>query len=231
MAPDDRDRHIRRSGDDYAGQFLTLLPQGPAWPRDPECTLVLACDGLSRYWGDVDGRAADLLERESDPRYTVELLRDWENAWGLPDPCFQEPLTIGERRAMLLMRMTMLGGQSRDWFYQVARWLGYTIRITELAPYMTGISRCGNCPDEMGTPRWQLGPPELRFYWTVHVDNAKLTWFRVAPSGGECGVDPHLRIGLATDLECVLNRWKPAHTLIIFDYSGLVTGGSMAGTP
>ena len=45
------------------------------------------------------------------------------------------------------------------------------------------------------------------------------------------GHDPHLRIGLADDLECLLNRWKPAHTQIIFDYSGMETGGEMAGTP
>jgi uncharacterized protein YmfQ (DUF2313 family) len=40
-----------------------------------------------------------------------------------------------------------------------------------------------------------------------------------------------LRIGVFDDLECLLNRWKPAHTQIIFDYSGLQTGGDMAGTP
>jgi hypothetical protein len=38
-------------------------------------------------------------------------------------------------------------------------------------------------------------------------------------------------IGIADDLECLLNRWKPAHTEIIFDYSGLQDGGEMAGTP
>ena len=59
----------------------------------------------------------------------------------------------------------------------------------------------------------------------------ELTWFRVGPIGGEVGVDPHLLIGLAEDLECLLNRWKPAHTEIVFDYSGLTNGGSMAGTP
>jgi uncharacterized protein YmfQ (DUF2313 family) len=47
---------------------------------------------------------------------------------------------------------------------------------------------------------------------------------------GQSGVDPHLRVGLADDLECLLNRWKPAHPEIIFDYSGLTTG-HMAGRP
>jgi hypothetical protein len=33
------------------------------------------------------------------------------------------------------------------------------------------------------------------------------------------------------NLEGGRTRWKPAHTEIIFDYSGLTTGGDMAGTP
>ena len=70
-------------------------------------------------------------------------------------------------------------------------------------------------------PHYGLGPPENRFYWTVHVDDAMLIWFRVATSAARCGVDPHLRIGIFDDLECLLNRWKPAHTEIIFDYSSL----------
>ena len=67
-------------------------------------------------------------------------------------------------------------------------------------------------------PNYGLGPPENRFYWTVHVTGASLIWFRVK---GQTGVDPHLRIGLADDLECLLGRLKPAHTEIIFDYSNL----------
>jgi uncharacterized protein YmfQ (DUF2313 family) len=224
-----RDRHVRRSGDDYVPQFLRLLPQGLAWPREPDSVLVRVCTGLANVWGYVDGRAADLLERESDPRKTLELLPDWERAWGLPDPCFQEPLTIADRQRVLVQRMTLLGAQSREWFIEVALWLGYHIRIGEYAPWMVGISRCGTTPDEEGHYRWEIAHPEIRFYWKVHVDRARLSWFRAG--SGVCGVNPHLIIGLATDLECILNRWKPAHTLIIYDYSLLATGGSMAGTP
>ena len=227
--PPDRDRHVRRSGDDYATQFLGLLPRGQAWPREPDSTLSLVCSGLSQYWGHVDMRASTLLERESDPRQTVELLPDWESAFGLPDPCFQTPQTIADRQRVLVQRMTLLGAQSRAWFVEVAEWLGYHIRIGEYAPWMVGISRCGETIDDNGDPRWEIAAPEIRFYWKVHVDRASLSWFRSA--SGECGVDHHLEIGLAEDLECILNRWKPAHTLIIYDYSMLATGGSMAGTP
>src|SRR5262245_40961295 len=72
------DRHVRRTGDDYAQAFLSLLPHGQAWPRHTWSTLVEACEGLNNYWGYVDERAAILLETESDPRLTNELLSDWE---------------------------------------------------------------------------------------------------------------------------------------------------------
>lgn len=245
----DSDKHLRRLGQDYGSAFLELLPQGQAWPKRPGTILDLACRGLAEYWGFVDSRAADLLERESDPRYTMELLPDWERNWGLPDLCYTAPLTFGERQLALRMRMTMEGSQSREFFIRVAAQIGYTITITEYRTFVCGIDRVGDSRvfgaagapdiimrDDWGNPimnakgdayvnegelsEWPyygLGPPENRFYWTVHVSDAKLVWFRV--SAGEVGVDPHLRIGLADDLECLLNRWKPGHTQIIFDYS------------
>jgi uncharacterized protein YmfQ (DUF2313 family) len=255
------DKHIRRSGDDYIDALAALLPVGPAWPREYDSTLMKLVGGFSQIWGDpVDRRAADLLEIESDPRFTIEMLPDWERNWGLPDPCYTAPQSIGERHLALLMRMTMLGAQSRAFFISVAAQIGYTITITEYRTFVVGIDHVGDArvygdlpPDPMRNewgvpimnargdapvadgdlsewPYYGLGPDTNRFYWSVHVDQAKLVWFRCA--SGQCGVDPHLRIGIADDLECLLNRWKPAHTQIIFDYTGLSDPGDpMAGTP
>jgi uncharacterized protein YmfQ (DUF2313 family) len=256
------DRHVRRSGSNYRDAFLSLLPNGQAWPKHQIGSVLYdTVDGLSEYWGFVDGRAADLLERESDPRQTVELLPDWERNWGLPPPCFTQPPTIGERQKMLVMWMTLMGAQSIDWFIHVASLLGYDISITEYRPFMVGMDRCGDSRvygdgttpyydqnfvlgylpvrnpngDYVGNgelseyPNYGLGPPENRFYWTVHVHKASLVWFRA--SAGQCGVDPHLKIGLADDLECIIKLWKPAHTEVIFDYSGLTPNDPMAGTP
>jgi uncharacterized protein YmfQ (DUF2313 family) len=230
------DRHVRRSGDDYAQAFLSLLPQGQAWPRHPLSTLWNTCFGLSNYWGFVDARAADLLERESDPRATIELLPDWERNWGLPDPCFPDATSIPERQAMLVLKMTMMGGQSREYFIDIAKWLGYDITISEYAPFMAGVSEAGDTRempiDEdplVGDYKWYIGPEEMRFAWTVHVHATSLIWFRAGE--GEAGVDPHLKIGLAEDLECLLRRWKPAQTDLLFDYYTLKPGDPMAGTP
>ena len=257
VTPPPVDKHIRRPGSDYTQAFLSLLPQGQAWPKRAGSVLVQTCDGLCEYWGYVDGRAADLLERESDPRQTFELLPDWERNWGLPDPCYQSPQNIGQRQLALVMRMTMEGAQLREFFIQIALMIGYTITITEYRTFICGIDRCGDnrvygdgsdpMYDEWGRPikntrgvnvaggelsewpNYGLGPEENRFYWTVHVIEAALIWFR---TGQSQAADLLLDFGLADDLECLLNRWKPAHTQIIFDYSNLSNPDDpMSGLP
>ena len=118
----------------------------------------------------------------------------------------------------------MQGAQSRDFFISVAAMLGYTITITEYRTFVVGLDRCGDnrvygdgsdpMYNEWGIPikdpngdnvadgelseypYYGLGPDTNRFYWTVHVSGAALTWFRVTK--GQTGVDPHLRIGLPT---------------------------------
>ena len=251
----DRDKHITRSGDDYVSALSQLLPHGISWPRTVDSVLMKLVNGLSQIWGVVENAASLLLEVESDPRITASLLPEWERAFGLPDPCLSEPLTIGDRRTALIMRMTLLGEQSREFFIRIAAEIGYVITITEYRPFMVGIDRVGDnrtigdgglmfnnfhkpILNEMGLPvelgeyseyPYIFGADTNRFYWKVHVRNARLTWFRMA--AGQTGIDPHLRIGIASDLECLLQRYKPAHTEIIFDYSGLAAGGDMAGTP
>lgn len=256
------DRHLRRAGSDYREAFLDLLPQGQAWPKHSmESVLWQGCDGLCFYWGHVDGRAADLLEIESDPRITVELLPDWERNFGLPDPCYTAPQTVAERQTALVARMTLYGSQSRDFYIKFAAFLGYNITISEYRTFVCGIDRCGDSRvkgngsvpyfdptfvlgylpvnNPLGVPvgnlelseypNYGLGPPENRYFWTVHTYKSDLQWFRCA--SGQCGVDPHLRIGVAADLECILARWKPAHTQIVFDYTSLTPGNPLEGTP
>lgn len=236
-----RDRHIRRSGDDYGVELVSLLPDGQAWPKEPDGTLFKACSGLAYAYGYVDSRAADLLERESDPRKTIELLPEWEQAWGLPDPCLPSATTIGERQRMLVLYMTWIGGQSRQYFIDLMAWLGYTIEIQEMAPFMAGISQVGDTRpmklDSSGNRvvdttknfRWYIGPPELRFYWSIEVGQVGLVWFRAG--SGQAGVDPHLKFSVPEELQCLLNRWKPAHTYLAMDFSALAFGGPLQGTP
>lgn len=212
---------VRRSGDDYAQALADLLPEGPPWPREPDSVLMRAVRGLAGILETVDARAADLLEREADPRTTVEMLEDWERNAGLPDPCIDEPQTLADRQRALTDRLTTIGRQDRAYFLEIAERLGYEIgEIIEYSPFMCGISRVGDTRPTGAAGeqyRWEIGPPEIRFYWRVRVTGLGLKWFRAGES--HVGVDPHLQISAATDLECLLRRYKPAHTEVIFDYS------------
>jgi uncharacterized protein YmfQ (DUF2313 family) len=216
------DEHVRRTGDDYADALTALLPLGQAWPRAYDSALMKTVRGLAGVWGYVDQRAADLLEIESDPRATTEMILDWERNWGLPDPCLSHPPTdLNARRAALVAKMTMLGAQSREFFVGVGKLLGYEIVITEYSPYMTGVSRVGDTratdPEDVEHYRWQLGPPEMRYYWSIHVNALKLVYFHVNSS--QTGIDRLLAIDVAADLNCIFDRWKPAHTDIVYDFS------------
>jgi uncharacterized protein YmfQ (DUF2313 family) len=219
---------------DYGSALLAMKPTGPAWPRDLDKALARFCQATGGIWGGrVEPRSADLLFVESDPRKTVELLPEWETAFGLPDPCAPEPGTVGERQAALVTQMTMIGGQSRNFFIGVGARIGYTItEIREWSPFMVGVSQVGDTR-KTGTAgeqfRWEIGAPEMRFYWSIRVGATKLTWFRCG--AGECGVDHHLEFATADDLECLFQRYKPAHTEVLFDYTGLTTPDPMAGTP
>lgn len=250
-----RDRHVRRTGDNYTAAFLSLLPTGQAWAGRgaPDSTLYRVCDGLSQYWGCVDGRAADLLEIESDPRRTREyhagdpclghaygdpvrdgLLPEWERAFGLPDPCYPDATSEEDRRRMLVLQMTLLGGQSREFFEKISAWTGKTIKIVEFAPFMAGISECGDTRyeyDQTGEYRWYIGPEELRFYWGISSDDAVLEWFRCGTGGSEAGIHHHLEIYVESPLDCLLRRWKPAQTELVFDYSQLATSNPWEGLP
>ena len=231
------DRHVRRGQDEYQFALSALLPKGIAWPRWPTTVQQAVIRGLAGIWGFVDSRAADLLERESDPRQTVEMLDSWEKAWGLPDPCLEgAEQTIGQRQQALVMRMTLLGAQSRVFFIGVAAQLGYTVTITEYRPFMVGIDRCGDnraydsATGQLGPWPCQIAPPDIRFAWTMHVGNRALIWFRSAK--GQAGIDPHLRIDFPTDLICMIEKWAPAHTQVIFDLtSSTPPGDPMEGTP
>ncbi|GJD58345.1 YmfQ family protein [Methylobacterium dankookense] len=206
----EQDRHVRRSGADYAQAWADLLPVGLAWPRDPDSDLMRYVRGQAEIWGGkVDPRAADLLEIESDPRFTLELLGEWERAFGLPDPCIPVVQTIPERHKALVDRITQVGGQSRAFFTGIAARLGYSITITEYHAFQFGLS-------SFGGSRGKFNPPNMRFVWTIRVTGARLTRFQFGQSS--FGRDSFLEIRRAEDLECMFNRLKPAHTKLFFNY-------------
>lgn len=191
--------------DDYRFLLASLLPQGAAWPRDPQSTLQKLLAALAADPARVDERAGMLLA-ESDPRSTSELLGDWERVAGLPDPCVVAPQTVQERRAALEARITSTGGQSPAFYIQVAARLGYSITIDEFRPFQAG----SNAGDPL------TNGEAWAHTWRVNAPAQTVREFRV----GEATVGEALRTWGNEILDCALqHRLKPAHTNLLIAYA------------
>jgi uncharacterized protein YmfQ (DUF2313 family) len=188
----------------YLGQLQELLPPGAAWTREPAAMLTEVLSAWSAELARVDQRADDLLN-EGDPRITLELLPDWERVAGLPDPCAGAPETVAERRDRLVGRLTSRGGQSRQYFIDLAASYGFIITITEFQPLRVGFRAGDRCYGIAWAFAWQVNAPEE----TVRIFRA----------GQSFAGEPLASWGNAI-LECVTSRLKPAHTHAIFAYGG-----------
>lgn len=179
-----------------------LLPPVAYDPNAPVVSVELSADGAALDTAQV---SADRLIDESDPRLTSELLADWERVLGLPDGCAGTALvTVSQRRARVLEKLRKVRGQSRQFYLDMAANLGYaSASITEFRPM--------SCGDPCGSAVYG---EEWRFVWRVNVDNT-LTVYEM-----RCG-DPcnsPLRSWHSSELQCRLNKLKPAHTTVLMNY-------------
>ncbi len=204
--------------DDFLAGLQRLLPRGLAWPRDPEARLTDLLAGLATTQARQHARTGDLSERESDPAQALELLSDWEAAYGLPDPCLPLNATIEQRRAALLARIAARGGQSIAYFTEVAAALGYDILVEEFRPFRVGAGR-------VGTP---IYGQDWASAWRIRTAASTIAAFRLRRSA----VGEPLRSWGNDHLECVMRRLKPAHTTLLFaTFQGVwdFTAGRPAG--
>lgn len=195
---------------DYLEQFKALLPPGLAWTQEPDADLNNLLGGLAEEFARVDGRSGDLVE-EADPRTTLELLADWERVAGLPDACIGDLDTIQARRDSLTTKLTAIGGQSPQYYIDLAAVLGYSVTITEYQPFQAGLSVAGD--PAMGIP-W-------RFAWKMTAPETTILDFRA----GQSGAGEPLRSWSNDLLECAIEPLKPAHTNVLFAYAAAVTFG------
>lgn len=186
---------------DYLQQLMALKPTGRAWPDDPATRQNQTLAALGEELARLDARARGLTE-ELDPELTYELLVDFERNFGLPEACKVTPETLAGRRFALHEKITRQGTQSRDYFIQVARALGFTITITEFDTH--SVNSAVNQP--LNNETWRSAfrvnaPQQIVSRKTVQsgVNEALASW------GNDL-------------LECVINRLKPAHTRVIFAY-------------
>jgi uncharacterized protein YmfQ (DUF2313 family) len=196
---------VALTGTDYLHQLQALLPHGPAWPQDEAATLTKLFAALAAELARIDGRATQLIE-EADPRTVAELFNDWERVAGLPDACalaFGGDQTAAQRRAALVGRLATLGGQAPIYFVGLTAALGYGISISEFKAHTVNDSM--NC---------LLNDTTWNFAWQVNAALNTVTNLTVNSPVS----DPLASWGNAL-LECVIQRLKPAHTIVLFAYT------------
>jgi len=211
----------------FTHALLAMLPVGEIWPRDATSTLVRTVTALALLPARWAERVATFLLVEAFPPSSNLLLSDWERVLGLPEPCLPVTgLTIAERHQAVLEKLQRRPGRQDRWYFiELAARLGYVITITEFIPAQGGMTPGGavwhyEADGALIVRGAGGGSPYIRFVWRVHVMGPRLTWFACGAGGGRAGQDPHLKIRRATDLECLLQKFKPAHTKLVFSYEG-----------
>jgi uncharacterized protein YmfQ (DUF2313 family) len=174
---------------DFLRLLQALLPPGACWSTDPNANITALLNALADQRAGVHASAGVFSEVESDPAQTQQLLPEWENDYGLPDPCMPSGAPVATRQALLLAKIAQTGGQSRQYFIGLAAILGYTITITEFQPTRCGHFRAGD----------HLVAFEMRFVWRVTIT-------AVAPT----------LLNPGTVLQCIFNRIRPPQTQIQF---------------
>lgn len=187
--------------DDYRRQLASLLPRGLPWPRSADSVLQRLLAGWADELARVDLRG-DALVAEADPRTTLELLEDWERAYGLPDACTELGESWSARRARLVAKIVATGGQSPAYYIAVAAELGYTVTIEEFRPWT--VDSAVDAP---------ISGTDWAYAWLVRAPAETVTWWTC-----DSGCDEPLASWGNTLLECVISRLKPAHTIVLFAY-------------
>lgn len=187
---------------DYLQQLKNLLPRGELWTglmSDPVFNAYLESEAAEK--ARIHARALNVIE-ETDPRTIYELLPEYEGFAGLPEKCVGELGTLEQRRKNLQAKLTMKGGQSKAYFKGLAQSYGFDISITEFEEFSVNSTVNDALNGEDWAYTWQINAPaETVNYFTAESDvSTPLAYW-----GNEL-------------LECVISRYKPAHTIVLFSY-------------
>lgn len=192
------------TSEEYKGQIQKLLPTGLAWTFENDHNVPKLLHAWADEFEIFDGSVQAFLE-SFFPDTTTQFLSDWERVAGLPDPCSGLAASVGLRRKDLIARLTAVGGQKPQYFIDLAADAGYSITITEFNPFLADWS-CAE--DPVYGDDWQHA-------WQVNAPLDTIEEFRADENSAE---DP-LAVWGNERLECLLNRHKPAHTILIFSYT------------
>lgn len=175
---------------DLVSAFQRLLPTGRAWRRDTQAVITQTITALLPNFQRCAANAVGLLT-QTFPATTVDLIPEWEASLGLPNGCTPLGQTIAQQQAQIVAQLIASGGQSISYFLSVCTALGFP-----------------GCTITDG--------PANTYTWTINVPgSATDVVFRAGENRAGDLLEYFQQNAL---LECVLNRIKPAHTVLSFSY-------------
>ncbi|OFW46537.1 MAG: hypothetical protein A2003_02530, partial [Acinetobacter sp. GWC1_38_13] len=193
---------------EYLKMFLNLFPTGRAWSRDTNGILYKLSNAHAEELVRIDLRSEELLI-ERDTRKTSDLLTDHERDLGLPDECTDVASSISQRRNAAFAKFVTEGGLHKQSYIDLASDLGFDITITEFKPFWCGIGVSGDgCGDQSNI-----------FYWQINTYISPESWIEFRSNESQCG-DMLTYVAGTIEQQCILNKHKPAHTVIIWKYFG-----------
>ncbi len=202
---------LELTANDFNRALMNYLPRGRAWPKETDSTLYQMLAFVGATFERLTARDNQVLT-DAFPPTTVEMLPEWEAALGLPDPCLGPSPSDADRVASVVAKFLGTNGLSRSAIISYAAAMGYTITIEDVtgsntATPLTAGMTCGQpTVDYSGDPNYS---------WMIHAAPIVVTY---AAAGSLRAGDP-LATWTYSALECVMDEIKPAHTVLVFDYS------------
>lgn len=142
---------------------------------------------------------SDQLLAEDDPRTAMQLIPDWERVLGN-----SANADTASRRAFLVGKLNEVGGQSKQYFIDLAKSLGFVITIDEFGP----ANVLADVMAPMYTSEWY-------FVWRINAAvNANYRQATVM----DTVMDAFASWGNA-DFEAAMREDAPAHTQVLFAYN------------
>ena len=171
----------------WLAALQALLPPGNAITREPNANVTKLLESWAAMMGDAELTFEDWLA-QYDPNQATTMLADWERFLGLPDRCDTGAQTLQQRRAAVVEKLYVMGGNSPQYFIDMMARRGIVITIDELADH----------------------------FWRVNAPMVNLSYFRVG--GEAARMRKRLRYWGDPAMECRIGRLKPAHTRVVFGY-------------
>lgn len=147
--------------------------------------------------------ADDFTEDEIFPDKVDELLPDWERVYGIAS---DTSISWASRIDDLLAAVRATGSLTPEYFLSLATRLGYTATIEELEPFMAGWSEAGDT----------IYVEDIVYVWQLTITNSGVKSY-FFEAGVSCAGDS-LNYFSEDYLEGIMNKLKPAHTAVVFQY-------------